>query len=104
MADGTEALICIPSYWADQPGYYDTVPGQMPAGTVLCGAPGFVNSLPWYASDSGPTGVGSGQSQTRDTVAAGRIATLRTAGIKVLPYIAVNGATAGRGFDGHYSD
>src|SRR5262245_42441154 len=104
MADGTEAQILIPSYWRDQPGYYDYVAPTVPAGTVFCGAPGFRNDLAWYASPTGPTGAGPGQAQTRDATAAAAIINLRSYGAKVLPYVAMNAAKAGAGFDGHYSD
>jgi hypothetical protein len=99
-----QAMIVIPAYWSQDTSKFDRAAATMPAGTVLCGAPGFVNSLPWYTSSSAPTGVGSGQNQTRNQSQADAIIRCRTKGLKVLPYIAVNGANAGTGFDGHYSD
>jgi hypothetical protein len=104
MADGTEAGIIIPAYWSGDSSKFLHAAAVMPSGTILCGAPGFDNALPWYGSESGPTGTGSGQSQTRDSGAAATIATCQGAGLKVCPYIAMNGGSAGRGFDGHYSD
>jgi hypothetical protein len=104
MADGTEAGIIIPAYWSGDNSKFARAAAVMPSGTILCGAPGFDNALPWYGSDSAPTGTGSGQSQTRDGAAAATIATCHAAGLKVLPYIAMHSGEAGTGFDGHYTD
>jgi hypothetical protein len=104
VADGSEAGIIIPAYWSGDNSKFTYAAATMPSGTILCGAPGFDNALPWYGSESGPSGSGSGQAQSRDSAAASAIAACHGAGLKVLPYIAVNGGHAGTGYDGHYSD
>jgi chitodextrinase len=95
----------VPSYYSgDIPSYDTWIAHNAPAGTIFCGFPGFRNDGQWYAGDNPAGGAGPLQTQTRQQAVVDLLARAHAKGYLCLPYIAMNGANAGTGFDGHYSD
>jgi hypothetical protein len=100
-----QARLVVPSYYSgDIPSYDTWIAHNAPAGTIFCGFPGFRNDGQWYAGDNPAGGAGPLQTQTRQQAVVDLLARAHAKGYLCLPYIAMNGANAGTGFDGHYSD